>query len=70
MHVAPSILMDNETTRIDPDKWRPLILSFQEFYGLFPACIPPGSELFRNRYAVVRTSNRRVARVENCFARG
>ena len=28
--------MDGEPNRIDPDKWRPLILSFQEFYGLGP----------------------------------
>jgi flavin reductase (DIM6/NTAB) family NADH-FMN oxidoreductase RutF len=29
-----SILMDSEGDRIDPDKWRPLIMSFQHFYGL------------------------------------
>ena len=27
-----SILMDNDPNRIDPDKWKPLIMSFQEFY--------------------------------------
>jgi flavin reductase (DIM6/NTAB) family NADH-FMN oxidoreductase RutF len=36
VHVDRSILMDGEQNRIDPDKWRPLILSFQEFYGLGP----------------------------------
>jgi hypothetical protein len=36
VHVDPSILMDNEPNRIDPGRWRPLILSFQEFYGLGP----------------------------------
>jgi flavin reductase (DIM6/NTAB) family NADH-FMN oxidoreductase RutF len=36
VHVAATILMDGEPNRIDPDKWRPLILSFQEFYGLGP----------------------------------
>jgi flavin reductase (DIM6/NTAB) family NADH-FMN oxidoreductase RutF len=34
VHVEESILMDNQTNRIDPDKWRPLIMSFQKFYGL------------------------------------
>ena len=34
VHVDPGILMDGHANRIDPDKWRPLILSFQEFYGL------------------------------------
>jgi flavin reductase (DIM6/NTAB) family NADH-FMN oxidoreductase RutF len=40
VHVDPSILMDNEPNRIDPDRWRPLILSFQEFYGLGPKAHP------------------------------
>jgi flavin reductase (DIM6/NTAB) family NADH-FMN oxidoreductase RutF len=34
VHVEESILMKGESNRIDPDKWRPLIMSFQEFYGL------------------------------------
>jgi hypothetical protein len=25
-----------EPDRIDPDRWRPLIMSFQQFYGLTP----------------------------------
>jgi flavin reductase (DIM6/NTAB) family NADH-FMN oxidoreductase RutF len=36
VHVDESIVMDGEPNRIDPDKWRPLIMSFQEFYGLGP----------------------------------
>jgi flavin reductase (DIM6/NTAB) family NADH-FMN oxidoreductase RutF len=36
VHVDESIVMAGEPNRIDPDKWRPLILSFQEFYGLGP----------------------------------
>jgi flavin reductase (DIM6/NTAB) family NADH-FMN oxidoreductase RutF len=36
VHVDESILMDGEPNRLDPDKWRPLIMSFQEFYGLGP----------------------------------
>ena len=29
--------------RIDPDKWRPLIMSFQEFYGLTPMKLAPSA---------------------------
>jgi hypothetical protein len=28
--------MEGEPNRVDPDKWRPLIMSFQTFYGLEP----------------------------------
>jgi len=34
VHLEESILMDDDPNRIDPDKWRPLIMSFQQFYGL------------------------------------
>lgn len=34
VHAHPGILMDGQPNRIDPDKWRPLIMSFQQFYGL------------------------------------
>ena len=34
IHVDDSIRMDGIAHRIDPDKWRPLIMSFQKFYGL------------------------------------
>lgn len=37
VHLDPSILMDGQANRVDPDKWRPLIMSFQKFYGLAPA---------------------------------
>jgi len=32
--VEPSILADGDPNRIDPNKWRPLIMSFQKFFGL------------------------------------
>jgi hypothetical protein len=35
-HADASIMMSGEDNRIDPDKWRPLIMSFQQFYGLGP----------------------------------
>jgi flavin reductase (DIM6/NTAB) family NADH-FMN oxidoreductase RutF len=34
VHLDDSILMDGQINRVDPDKWRPLIMSFQQFYGL------------------------------------
>lgn len=34
VHLSPSILMDGQTNRVDPDRWRPLIMSFQQLYGL------------------------------------
>lgn len=36
VHVHPSIVMQGTTDRIDPDKWSPLIMKFQKFYGLAP----------------------------------
>lgn len=36
VHVHPAILMDGVSDRIDPDKWGPLIMNFQKFYGLAP----------------------------------
>ncbi|WP_158912780.1 flavin reductase family protein [Caulobacter sp. S45] len=36
IHVDDTILMDGHADRIDPDKWRPLIFNFQQFYGLGP----------------------------------
>jgi flavin reductase (DIM6/NTAB) family NADH-FMN oxidoreductase RutF len=35
-HAVPDILMEGHPNRIDPDKWRPLVMSFQKFYGLAP----------------------------------
>ena len=34
VHVEESLRLAGEPNRIDPDKWRPLIMSFQKFYGL------------------------------------
>ncbi len=34
VHLHPDILMDGLPNRIDPNKWRPLMMSFQRFYGL------------------------------------
>jgi flavin reductase (DIM6/NTAB) family NADH-FMN oxidoreductase RutF len=34
IHVEQAIIMAGHPNRIDPDKWRPLLFSFQQFYGL------------------------------------
>jgi flavin reductase (DIM6/NTAB) family NADH-FMN oxidoreductase RutF len=34
VHIHPDIAMDGLSNRVDPDKWRPLIMSFQRYYGL------------------------------------
>ena len=34
VHVADSIRMVGHSDRIDPERWRPLIMSFQQFFGL------------------------------------
>ncbi len=34
VHIEQGILMPGQTNRVDPEKWRPLIMSFQKFYGL------------------------------------
>jgi len=34
VHADASIIKNGEKNRIDPNKWRPLIMSFQQFYGL------------------------------------
>lgn len=36
IHLDASIMMEGEDNRVDPDKWQPLIMSFQQFYGLAP----------------------------------
>ncbi len=36
VHLEESILMNGDPNRVDPDKWQPLIMSFQKFYGVAP----------------------------------
>lgn len=33
VHLHPDILMDGLPNRVDPNKWRPLMMSFQRYYG-------------------------------------
>lgn len=34
VHLDDSILSDQKPNHVDPEKWKPLIMSFQHFYGL------------------------------------
>ncbi|WP_293372716.1 flavin reductase family protein [Nevskia sp.] len=43
VHVHPSLLMEGHDNRIDPDRWNPLIMSFQKFYGLAPGQVHPST---------------------------
>lgn len=45
-HMEDTILMGGHTNYIDPEKWRPLIMNFCEFYGL-------GSKLHPSRLATI-----------------
>jgi flavin reductase (DIM6/NTAB) family NADH-FMN oxidoreductase RutF len=57
VHLEEDILMEANGNRIDPDKWRPLIMSFQEFYGL-------GEKVSGSRLATVPESLYRTPDVE------
>jgi flavin reductase (DIM6/NTAB) family NADH-FMN oxidoreductase RutF len=46
VHVEESILNDEKRHFIDTDKWKPLIMSFCEFYGL-------GEKVYPSRLAKV-----------------
>jgi flavin reductase (DIM6/NTAB) family NADH-FMN oxidoreductase RutF len=55
VHASPGILATDRPNRIDPDRWRPLIMSFQHFYGLADGRMVPSrlatvdEELYRVR---------------------
>jgi flavin reductase (DIM6/NTAB) family NADH-FMN oxidoreductase RutF len=46
VHVHPDIRLPGTANRIDPDAWRPLIMSFQHFYGL-------GERLYPSKLATI-----------------
>ena len=56
VHLDESIIMEGHPDRVDPDKWRPLIMSFQEFYGL-------GPKIHSSRLATIPESEYRTADV-------
>lgn len=46
VHLDDSIISDENPNHVDPDKWRPLIMSFQQFYGL-------GAQVYPSKLASV-----------------
>ncbi|MFP5227050.1 MAG: flavin reductase family protein [Acidobacteriota bacterium] len=54
VHVHEGLLASGKQDHIDPDKWSPLIMSFQHFYGL-------GRRLQESRLASIPESNYRMA---------
>ncbi|WP_216609962.1 hypothetical protein [Cellulosimicrobium protaetiae] len=40
VHVHEEVRMPGTADRVDPDRWRPLPMSFQRFYGLGPEVHP------------------------------
>lgn len=61
VHADRSVLCPGEPDRIDPDRWRPLIMSFQRFYGLAP------TELAPSRLATVPESLYRTPDLDRLF---
>jgi flavin reductase (DIM6/NTAB) family NADH-FMN oxidoreductase RutF len=57
VHAQPEVLMEGERNRIDPDKWRPLMMSFCRFYGL-------GEEVHVSRLAEIPEALYRPVRVQ------
>jgi flavin reductase (DIM6/NTAB) family NADH-FMN oxidoreductase RutF len=51
--IAPELRLDGFSDRVDPDRWRPLIMSFQQFYGL-------GSRVHSSRLASIDEERYRV----------
>ena len=54
VHVEPAIRMAGHADRIDPVLWRPLVMSFQRFFGL-------GEEVHSSRLARIPESSYRTA---------
>ena len=55
VHVEETLLLAGHEDRIDPDRWRPLIMSFCQFYGL-------GPRVHASRLAEIPESAYRIAR--------
>ena len=62
VHIEESIIMEGHPNRVDPDKWRPLIMSFQEFYGL-------GEKIHSSRLATIPESEYRTPDIERSKTR-
>jgi len=57
VHVEESLLLDGYDDRIDPEKWRPLIMNFCQFFGLGPIVHPSRlAEIPESAYRPVRVA--------------
>lgn len=63
VHARPEILMAGHENRIDPDRWKPLMMSFCRFYGL-------GEQVHESRLAEIREELYRPARVQQMIDAG
>jgi flavin reductase (DIM6/NTAB) family NADH-FMN oxidoreductase RutF len=61
VHASSKIRMGEDSNRIDPDKWRPLMMSFCKFYGL-------GEQVHPSRLAEIPEELYRPARVVEMMA--
>jgi flavin reductase (DIM6/NTAB) family NADH-FMN oxidoreductase RutF len=61
VHIEESILMHGYKNKIDPNKWRPLVMSFQKFYGL-------GDELHYSALAEIPEELYKTADIERARA--
>ena len=53
VHLHPDIMMEGKPNRVDPDKWKPLIMSFQRYYGI-------GDEVHESTLAKIPEENYRM----------
>jgi flavin reductase (DIM6/NTAB) family NADH-FMN oxidoreductase RutF len=66
VHVHESLVVDGKPNRIDPEKWRPLITSFRQYFGLGYALHPskfsefPEEAFAPNRYQPESDASLRV----------
>lgn len=50
VHAHPSVVVSQKRNRIDPSRWRPLIMSFRKFYGLGAEVHPSRLSEFPEHY--------------------
>ncbi len=60
VHIDESIVVAGRPNHIDPEKWRPLIMSFQQFYGL-------GTQLHYSTLSEVPEESYNTADRQNAF---
>ncbi|KAF4343773.1 ydfE [Fusarium beomiforme] len=58
-HVRNDLRLAGHANRIDPDRWKPLIMSFQHFYGLTPSKVAESSlaTIDEEKYRVITRSD-------------